>query len=117
MPFFNLTVQVFVPTHGTLVSLFTPGPVSRKLWMFDLSRMTMVYVPAVAVFLLIVIVKPGPSVPISVLLRDAAGARPGRASTAAIAATAAASSSRTRVSDKSAFVSERVFSDILPPFG
>src|SRR6266478_4796763 len=91
MPFVNLPVHVFVPTQGVLVSLFTPGPVRWKLWMFDLSWMTMVYVPAFTVFLLIVIVKPGPSVPISVLLRVAAGAGPGTASAVAIAAIAAPS--------------------------
>ena len=37
-PFFNVSVHVTLPFCGMVVVLFTPGPLRRKLWMFDLSR-------------------------------------------------------------------------------
>src|SRR5439155_16679167 len=65
VPFFSFTVQVVVPTAATLVFLLTPGPLRWKLCIDERSRMTILYVPAFTIFLLIVIVKPGPSVPVS----------------------------------------------------
>src|SRR5262245_40631832 len=70
-PFLRVTVTVFVPTKDTVViSLFRPGPVRRKLWMFDLSETVIVYRPAftdlnVLPAFLSVMVKPGPTVPVS----------------------------------------------------
>src|SRR5262245_51350771 len=50
--------------------LFTPGPERWKSWMFDLSLTVTLYVPALSVFTLAVpffrvMVKPGPTVPVS----------------------------------------------------
>src|SRR3954452_24019746 len=70
VPFFRVTVQVLFPTKPTDVSLLSPGPFRWKLWMFDLSRIRIAYLPAFSVVtflpaLVSVIVKPGPSVPTS----------------------------------------------------
>ena len=71
MPFFSVTVTVFVPLNGVVVIfLFTPGPFRWKLWMFDLSLTVILYLPAFSVFTLAVpflrvIVKPGPTVPVN----------------------------------------------------
>ena len=71
VPFFSLTVTVFVPLNGVVVIfLFTPGPVRWKSWMFDLSLTVILYEPALSVFTLAVpflrvMVKPGPTVPVN----------------------------------------------------
>src|SRR6266550_2868972 len=85
MPFFSLTVHFVVRTAGTLVVLLTPGPVRWKLWIDERSRMMTTYLPAFTVFLFMVIVKPGPSVPISVFVRAAASDGTARARDATIA--------------------------------
>src|SRR2546423_13234448 len=82
MPFFSFTLHLVVPIAGTLVRLFTPFPNRWKLWMFDLSWMTIVYAPGFTVVLFIVIVNPGPSVPDRMLLRAPVAA--GKASAAAV---------------------------------
>ena len=46
LPFLRVIANVFVPTAGTLVFTFTPGPVRWKLWMLDLSLTTSLYFPA-----------------------------------------------------------------------
>ena len=61
-----------MPVDGTLVFLFTPGPVRWKLWMFDLSDTLIVYDPArrLVTFELpffMPIVKPGPTVAFNVV--------------------------------------------------
>src|SRR5207244_7049190 len=68
-----------------LVVLLTPGPLRWKLWIDERSRMMITYLPAFTVFLFIVIVKPGPSVPISVFVRVAAKDGTARARDATIA--------------------------------
>src|SRR5262245_61299918 len=90
LPFFRVTVHVELPVFGVLVLLFTPGPLRWKLWRFDLSLILNVYVPAfsfltAALPCFSVIVKPGPTVPVSV--GDEAKAE-GTMSAAAIAASA-----------------------------
>src|SRR5262245_37456080 len=75
--------------------LFTPGPERWKSWMFDLSLTVILYVPALSVFTLAVpffrlMVKPGPTVPVSfvTLLVAPIGAASARAATR-LAATSA----------------------------
>ena len=55
--------KVFVPAPDTLVFTFTPFPLRWKLWMLDLSLTTSVYLPAFVGFFML-IVKPGPTVPV-----------------------------------------------------
>src|SRR6476646_4085939 len=88
VPFFRVTFHVYVLTAETLVFLSTPGPVRWKLWMLDLSLTVIVYVPCGTDFLLIVIVKPGPSVAVSVPAWVVAVAPAARASPAATVPTA-----------------------------
>ena len=57
-------MKVFVPVPLTLVFTFTPGPVRWKSWIDALSATTSLIVPALVGFLLIVIVNPGPTVPL-----------------------------------------------------
>ena len=45
VPFFSVTVQVARPTPLTLVCLCTPGPLSWKFRVFDVSVTTNVYSP------------------------------------------------------------------------
>src|SRR5258708_29760547 len=66
VPFFNFTVHLVVPVPVTLVFLLTPGPVRWKSWIDARSWMVIAYVPAFTVCLFILIVKPGPTVPVSV---------------------------------------------------
>src|ERR671934_2000662 len=71
VPFFSVTVHVNVPFAPTPVFLLMPGPVRWKLWMFDRSLITILYLPALTLLTFVVpflsvIVKPGPSVPVSV---------------------------------------------------
>src|SRR3954471_11454800 len=82
VPFFSFTVHFVVPVPGTLVFLLTPGPVRWKSWIDARSRMVIVYVPALTVFLFIVIVKPGPTVPVSVFAFVAANVELASASVA-----------------------------------
>src|SRR3954451_4577696 len=79
VPFFNLTIHFVVPLPLTLVFLSTPGPVRWKSWIDARSWMVIAYVPAFTDFLLIEIVKPGPTVPVSVLVVAAAVADAGLA--------------------------------------
>src|SRR5207237_9671320 len=74
LPFFSATVTVFLPWNEVAVSVFSNlPPVSRsrvKLWIGDLSVTTKVYFPALSVVTFFVpffsvIVKPGPTVPMS----------------------------------------------------
>jgi hypothetical protein len=58
-----------------------------KLWIFERSRTVMTYVPAFTVYLLRVIVNPGPSVAMS-FFAGAAAAGPANAMRAAAQATA-----------------------------
>src|SRR6266403_2267123 len=94
MPFFSFTVHLVVPIAATLVRLFAPFPNRWKLWMFDLSWMTIVYVPGLTVVLFIVIVHAGPSVPMRMLLRTLAPATPGHAKAATTAIRAAPTTKR-----------------------
>ena len=57
-------MNVFVPVAETLVFTLTPGPVRWKLWIDDLSSTTSLIVPAFVGFFAIVMVKPGPTVPL-----------------------------------------------------
>src|SRR6185436_14627786 len=66
VPFFRVTVNVFVPVAPTLVMTLTPGPVRWKLCWPDLSATTSLIFPALVGFFAIVIVKPGPTVPLNV---------------------------------------------------
>src|SRR4051812_36756225 len=68
VPFFNFTVHFVVPVPGTLVCLLTPGPDRWKSWIDARSWMVITYVPDFTVFLFMVIVKPGPTVPVSVFV-------------------------------------------------
>src|SRR5918911_3548954 len=92
LPFLSLSVTVFVPLAATVVITLLTGPLRWKLWMFDLSVTTNLYVPALSVVTFAppffnVIVKPGPTVPVSVVAVGAATAV--TASATAAAATAA----------------------------
>jgi len=84
VPFFNFTVHFVVPVPATLVFLLTPGPGEvevvdrREVWI------VITYVPDFTVFLFIVIVKPGPTVPVSALAFVAANATLASASVARI---------------------------------
>src|SRR3954452_24712144 len=82
VPFFNFTVHFVVPVPATLVFLSTPGPVRWKSWIDARSRMVITYVPAFTVFLFIEIVKPGPTLPVSVFALVAAKVGPASASVA-----------------------------------
>jgi uncharacterized protein YqfA (UPF0365 family) len=64
VPFFSVTVKVFVPVPDTLVFTFTPGPVRWKLWIEALSATTSLILPALVGFFVSLIVKPGPTVPL-----------------------------------------------------
>src|SRR4029077_4236508 len=85
VPFLRVTVNVFVPMADTEVFTLTPGPVRWKLWMLDLSATTMLTLPACVGFFAIVIVKPGPTVP----LYTGVAARAGSAAASAVASAAA----------------------------
>src|SRR5215211_2674790 len=79
VPFFNVTVQVFVPLNVTLVSLLTPGPVRWKLWLVALSLTVMAYLPGLSVLtflppLVSVIVVPGPTDATSLVVAAPVGA-------------------------------------------
>src|SRR3954452_4479063 len=74
VPFFNLSVHFVVPVPLTLVFLSTPGPVRWKSWIDARSWMVIAYVPAFTLFLFIVIVKPGPTVPVRAFVSTAANA-------------------------------------------
>src|SRR5262245_33174787 len=55
-----------------VIILFTPGPVRWKLWMFDLSLTVIAYLPGLSVVtfaepFLRLIVKPGPTLPVSLV--------------------------------------------------
>src|SRR4029079_4642977 len=69
--FLTLTITVLVPTKETVViSLLTPGPRRRKLWMFDLSATVIEELPGLIAFKgwpsrFMLIVNPGPTVPVS----------------------------------------------------
>ena len=54
----------FVPVAATLVFTLTPGPVRWKLCDEDLSVTTSVIFPAFVGFVAILMVKPGPTVPL-----------------------------------------------------
>ena len=64
LPFASVILNVFNPVAGTLVLTFTPFPFKWKLWMLDLSLTTSVYLPAFVGFFML-IVKPGPTVPVT----------------------------------------------------
>ena len=68
-----MTVNVFVPVPETLVFTLTPGPVRWKSWIADLSSTTSLILPAFVGFVAILIVKPGPTVPLKVGVAAAAG--------------------------------------------
>ena len=68
-------VNVFVPWKATEVLTLTPGPVRWKLWMADLSDTVSLIFPAFVGFFAIVMVKPGPTVPLNV---GVVAATPGR---------------------------------------
>src|SRR4051794_26978025 len=92
VPFLSVTVHVNVPFGPTPVFLFTPGPVRWKLWMLDKSLTTILYLPALRLVTFVlpflsVIVKPGPSTPLSVGV--AAEAEPTIVSAAASSVTSA----------------------------
>ena len=72
-PFFSVTVKVLEPTAGTLVATLTPGPLSLKLWMLDLSARTSLILPAFVGFFARTIVNPGPTVPLNVGVAAIAG--------------------------------------------
>ena len=81
LPSRSLTFQTVRPVAVTEVARLKPGPLSRKLWMFDLSWITILYRPDGSVltalpFFLSVIVKPGPTTPFKVTTFDAAVAEP-----------------------------------------
>src|SRR5688572_25554948 len=66
VPFFSVTVNVFVPWKPTEVFTLTPGPERWKLWKSDLSDTVSLTFPAFVGFFAIVMVKPGPTVPLKV---------------------------------------------------
>src|SRR5882757_2115952 len=84
VPFFSFTVHFVVPVPLTLVFLSTPAPVRWKSWIDARSWMVTTYVPAFTVFLFIVIVKPGPTVPVRVFVFTAADVTLASASVARI---------------------------------
>src|SRR3954468_16107674 len=80
VPFFSFTVHFVVPVPVTLVFLLMPAPVRWKSWIDARSWMVIADLPAFTVFLFIVIVKPGPTVPVSVFAFVLAAANVGLAS-------------------------------------
>src|SRR3989440_12695495 len=82
VPFFSFTVHFVVPVPVTLVVLSTPGPVRWKSWIDARSWMVITYIPALTVCLFIEMVKPGPTVPVSVFAFVAAKVGPASASVA-----------------------------------
>src|SRR3954469_7608690 len=102
MPFLSVTLIVFEPTNVTLVtSLFRPGPLRRKLWMFDLSATLSVYLPGLSFVTffapcLRLIVKPGPTVPLRAVAAEDAS-ETGTATASAVTTAAVISRSRVMV--------------------
>src|SRR5690242_19039965 len=99
VPFFSVTVQVNVPFAPTPVFLFRPGPERWKLWMFDKSFMTILTFPAfrLATFwppFLSVIVQPGPTTPLSVVVAAEADATTTRAAAGSVTSTSRVRSMR-----------------------
>src|SRR5262245_34406336 len=96
VPFLSVTVHVNVPCEPTPVFLFTPGPLRWKLWMFERSLTTILYLPAFRLvtfwpLFFSVIVKPGPSTAFSVR-----GAAEAEATNTRAAASSVTSANRVR---------------------
>src|SRR6476646_1386291 len=90
LPALSVNVHVELPVEPTEVDLFRPGPLRWKLWIDDLSEILNTYFPAFSLVTfaepcLRVMVKPGPTVPVSV---GVAASAEGTTSAATIAATA-----------------------------
>ena len=77
--------RILVPIAGTEVLALTPGPVMWKLCAFDLSATTILIVPRLFGFDAIVIVKPGPTVPLYTGVAAMAGSATASAATSAAA--------------------------------